>query len=63
MKVKTAWRWNDLPQLIDCETAAKILKANLRVIQTQCKQGKLPAKKILNKWYIDTELLRKEFEI
>ena len=62
MRVKTAWRWCDLPQLIDCETAAKILKSNLREIQKQCKQGNLPARKILNKWFIDTELLKKEFE-
>lgn len=62
MRIKTSWRWCDLPQLIDCETASKVFGRTCREIQKQCKAGNLPAKKIMNRWYIDTEILKKEFE-
>lgn len=61
MRLKKAWRWSDLPQLVDCETLAKLLQKNVRDVQKQCKAGTLPAKKICNRWYIDTEQLRGVF--
>lgn len=61
MRLKKAWRWSDLPQLLDCEQTARILNINLRMVQKQCKEGRLPATKLNNKWYVDTEKLRGVF--
>jgi hypothetical protein len=62
MKIKKAWRWCDLPQLIDCEQTARILNISLRAAQKQCKEGRLPAVKVNNKWYVNTETLKGVFE-
>lgn len=58
---KAYYSWDELPLLLDIETASIVLRISQDSVRQMCKNGDLPAIHIGKQWRIDKEKLRNKF--
>ena len=56
---KKYWSWEQIPQVISTDEAARLLGIHVVNIRILCRDGKIPAAKVGREWRIDRDALRR----